>query len=98
VQVLSTIPATPVGQSDPSSFDCKMQNTLGAAITVTIPVACTAPKVVEQVATELPHTGATENMLFAGIVLSIATFFYARTRQVKKEVRLIRRSVNTGTI
>jgi uncharacterized repeat protein (TIGR01451 family) len=98
VQVMSTIPATPVGQSDPSSYDCKMQNTLGAAITVTIPVACTGPKVVEQVATALPHTGATENMLFAGIVLSIVTFFYARTRQVKKEVRLIRRSVNTGTI
>jgi uncharacterized repeat protein (TIGR01451 family) len=98
VQLLSTIPATAQGQSDPSSYDCKMQNTLGATITVTIPVACAPPKVVEQVATALPHTGPTENILFAGIVLGIATYFYARARQVKKEVRLIRRSVNTGTI
>jgi LPXTG-motif cell wall-anchored protein len=62
-----------------------------------IAVSCPAPKVVEQV-NQLPHTGPTENIIFAGIVLSIVTFFYFRSRQLSTEVRLIRRDVNGGTI
>ncbi|MDB5166859.1 MAG: hypothetical protein JWN26_4 [Candidatus Saccharibacteria bacterium] len=98
VQLLSTIPATAQGQTDPSSYDCRMQNTFGANVTVTIAVACPAPKAVEQVVTQLPHTGPTENLIFAGVVLAVVTYFYARARQVGKEVRLIRRDLNSGTI
>jgi uncharacterized repeat protein (TIGR01451 family) len=98
VQVLPTIPATPQGLSDKSSYDCLMQNTLGPNITVTIPVVCAPPKVVEQVATALPHTGPTENMLFAGIVLAVVTYFFLRSKQLGQEVRLIRRDLNAGTI
>lgn len=97
VQVLSTIPATPKGISDPSSYDCKIENAFYSA-SVVIPVTCPTPKVIEQVVPELPKTGPTENMLFAGIVLSIVTFFYFRSRQLGTEVRLIRRDVNGGTI
>ena len=61
-------------------------------------VDCPANKGVEQIVEELPHTGATENILFAGGVLSVVVYFYARSRQVKKEVRLIRRDLNAGTI
>lgn len=96
VRVLDTIPATGQGTSDPSSYNCIITNVFGNDVTISI--NCPAPKVVAQVVSELPKTGASENMIFAGIVLSIATYFYARTRQVKKEVRLIRRSLNTGTI
>ena len=96
ISMLSTIPATAQGLSDPSSYDCIMTNVFGNDIT--IKVNCSTPKVVEQVVTQLPHTGPTENLLFAGIVLGITTYFYARARQVKKEVRLIRRSLNAGTI
>ncbi len=96
IQVLDPIPATAQGASDPTSYDCVMTNVFGNA--VQIRVECPTPKVVEQVTAELPHTGPTENLIFAGIVLAIVTYFYARSRQVKKEVRLIRRSVNTGTI
>lgn len=96
IRLLPTIPATAQGISDPSSYDCIMTNVFGNAVTIN--VNCTTPKVVEKIVTQLPHTGPTENILFAGIVLAIATYFYARTRQVKKEVRLIRKSLNTGTI
>lgn len=97
VSVLNPIPATPQGVSDPSSYDCVMINVFGNA--VSIKVNCPTPKVVvEQVVAQLPHTGPTENMIFAGVVLSIVTYFYARTRQVGKEVRLIRRDLNSGTI
>ncbi len=96
IQILDPIPATAQGLSNPTSFDCIITNVFGNDVTIN--VNCSTPKVVEQVVTQLPKTGPTENLIFAGIVLSIATYFYARTRQVKKEVRLIRRSLNTGTI
>lgn len=97
VQVLATIPTTPVGQSNPDSYNCVMDNAFEGS-GVTIPVTCAPPKVIEQVTTELPHTGATENMLFAGIVLAVVTYFFLRSRQLGTEVRLIRRDLNAGTI
>ena len=97
VQVLDTIPAMGQGVSDKTSYDCKMTNTFGNS--VDIAVECPLQKqFVEESVAELPHTGPRENMLFAGAVLAVVVYFYARTRQVKKEIRLIRRDLNTGTI
>jgi len=96
IKLLPVIPATAHGVSNPASFDCLITNTFGN--TINTRVDCPTPKIIEQVTKELPKTGPTENLLFAGIVLSITTYFYARTRQVKKEVRLIRRDITTGTI
>lgn len=96
VQLASTIPAVAQGKSDRTSYDCRMTNTFGNAVDIS--VNCPAPKQVEQIVEELPHTGATENMLFGGGVLAVVAYFYARSRQVKKEVRLIRRDLNAGTI
>jgi uncharacterized repeat protein (TIGR01451 family) len=96
VKVLDEIPATASGASDPTSYDCIMSNVFGNSVNVN--VSCPTPKIVEQVAKELPKTGPTENMIFSGIIFAIATYFYARTRQVKREVRLIRKDVNTGTL
>ena len=98
MQILDTIPATPQGVSDPSSYDCRIENAFYTA-SVIIPVTCTTPpKVVETVVTQLPHTGPGENILFAGIVLAIVVFFYLRSRQLGTEVRLIRRDLNGGAI
>lgn len=96
VQVDNPVPSVAQGVSDPTSFDCKMLNTFGNSIT--IPVNCPVVKQVETVTTNLPHTGASENMLFAGGLLAVVSFFYVRSRQLKKEVRLIRRDINIGTI
>jgi len=96
IKVLDTIPATAQGASDPTSYDCVMSNVFGD--NVSIKVLCPGPKVVEQVVTQLPHTGPTENLIFAGVVLAVVTYFYARSRQVKKEVRLLRRHLSVGTI
>lgn len=97
VQILSSIPATPKGQSDPSSYDCKIENVFGNDVVINV-TCVTPPKVIEQVVTELPHTGPRENMIFAALVLSLATFFYFRSRQLGTEVRLIRRDLNGGSI
>jgi len=96
IKVLSEIPATASGASDPTSYDCILSNTFGNSIDINI--ECPAPKVIEQVTKELPVTGPTENMIFAGMILAVATYFYARTRQVKREVCLIRQDVSAGTI
>ena len=96
VQVLGTIPDTAKGQSDPSSYDCVMTNAFGN--TVDIAVDCQAPKVVEATVNDLPKTGPGANLLFAGIVGSVVTFFWARSRQLGREVRLIRKDFNMGTI
>ncbi len=96
VQLASTIPAGARGTSDPSSYDCIMTNSFGT--TVDVNVACPAQKQVEQTVAELPTTGPGENLLFAGILLAVVAYFYARSRQMVKEVRYIRRDLNSGTI
>ena len=97
VNVKAAIPATPQSLGNRASYDCRMTNSF-ADNNTTVLVNCPTPKVVETTISELPHTGASENMIFAGVVLAVVTYFYARSRQVKKEVRLIRRDLNAGTI
>lgn len=97
MQILSAIPATPQGISDKSSYDCRIENTFDSAYVV-IPVNCPAPKVVEQTVTELPHTGPRANVAFAVILFAVVAYFYARSRQLNTEVRLIRRDLNGGTL
>lgn len=97
IQVMDKIPVTNTGVSNEDSYDCKMINTFGN--TVAVDVDCAPEKVVvEQIVSELPQTGPRENMIFAAGLLSIVTYFYARSRQLGREVRLIRRNLNTGTI
>jgi uncharacterized repeat protein (TIGR01451 family) len=96
IRVKAAIPATGINMANMKSYDCKMSNTFGNTLSVS--VACPPEKVTETVITQLPHTGATENMIFAGSVLAVVTYFYARARQTKTEVRLIRRDLHAGTI
>ncbi len=97
VQVKNKIPLTNTGTSYESSYDCIMTNTFGNA--VSIPVKCPIEKqVVEETVAQLPHTGPGENMIFAGIILAVVAYFYARARQLGKEVRLVRRNATTGAI
>jgi hypothetical protein len=102
IQMMATMPTTPVGQSNPDSYNCIMDNVFTSggspSVGVTIPVTCAPPKVIETVTTELPHTGPTENMIFAGVVLAVVVYFFLRSKQLGTEVRLIRRDLNSGTI
>lgn len=97
IQIKATIPATAKGQGNPESYNCRMVNHFSGKDTM-LNVDCPTPKVVEQVVAELPKTGPTENVVFGGLLIAVVTYFYARARQMKKEVRLIRRDLNAGTI
>ena len=96
VRILNNIPATAQGLSNQTSFDCIITNTFGNS--TNIKVACPTPKVIETVTSELPTTGPTENAVFACIILALATYFFARSRQLEKEIRIIRKNTNIGTI
>lgn len=96
VQLVDTIPPMPEGKSDRTSYDCRMNNIFGNM--VSIEVNCPTVKVVEQVVDELPRTGASQNMIIGGIVGAIVAFLYFRSRQLNKEVRLIRKDAVAGTL
>jgi uncharacterized repeat protein (TIGR01451 family) len=96
VKVKDTIPAMATNLSNAQSYNCKVTNTFGN--TLNVGIECPPEKVIEQTITQLPHTGATENMLFSAFVIAAAVYFYARSRQTSTEIRLIRRNLNAGTI
>lgn len=96
LQLSSTIPATPTGESNGNSYDCTMATTFGSSTAVR--VECPVAKGVESIIGDLPPAGITTNILFSFALLSVVLYFYFRTRQLKKEIRLIRHNVNAGTI
>jgi hypothetical protein len=73
-----------------------MTNAFGT--TIDIKVNCPQVKMIEQTVKELPSTGAGPNFIFAGVLAAVVTYFWARSRQLNKEVRLIRKDFNMGTI
>ncbi len=96
VQVLDTIPATPHGSNNPAAFNCVMTNSYGN--TVDISVQCPLTKQIEGATHVLPATGPGENVVFGTILIMVVTYFYVRNRQMNKEVRLIKKEFNAGTI
>ncbi|MEI7539806.1 MAG: hypothetical protein WCJ36_03545 [Candidatus Saccharibacteria bacterium] len=97
VKLFETIPATARGENNnTSSYDCVMTNAFGN--TTNIKLACPAPKIIEKISTDLPKIGISENILFAFIIVTVTAFLYARTRQFKKELYLIRSIINTDII
>lgn len=96
LQLFSSIPATPTGTSNSNSYDCVMATTFGSSVRMN--VECPAVKGVENIIADLPATGIFLNILFSSILLAVVLYFYFRTRQMKKEIRLIRHNINAGTI
>ncbi|MGH7196183.1 MAG: hypothetical protein ACREGJ_00245 [Candidatus Saccharimonadales bacterium] len=96
VQLKEVIPATPRAANDPASYNCVMTNSYGN--TIDINVQCPPEKAVESAVKQLPSTGPGANMIFAGSLLMTVTYFFARSKQMNKEVRIIRKEFNTGTI
>ena len=96
VQLLGSLPAISVGESNPASYDCKMTLSFGNSLNT--PVACPLAKGVESMFYGLPTLGIIGNVTFGLTLLAVVTYFFIRTRQLKNEVRLIRHNFNTGII
>jgi uncharacterized repeat protein (TIGR01451 family)/LPXTG-motif cell wall-anchored protein len=97
VAVKDPIPATPRSASNPESYDCKMGNVFGGSAT-TVNVQCPVQKTIESTSQSLPQTGTGTNILFGAGLLVVVTYFYMRSRQLSKEVKLLRKEYNYGTI
>jgi hypothetical protein len=96
VQVLSTLPETAIGASNPESYDCKLAVAFGNAQATN--VDCPSSKGVEAAFYQLPNVGIGGNLLFIAAISLVVLFFTVRTRQLKKEIRIIRHNFNTGII
>lgn len=96
VQILSSIPAMPTGKSNANSYDCIMAANFGT--TSSVPVNCPAIKGAENIINEFPRVGIITNIVFSALLFATVIYFYYRTKQMKKEIRLIRHNLNTGTI
>ncbi len=96
VQVFDKIPATPDGANDQSAYNCLMTNTYGN--TISIGVECPFVKGIETTVKQLPQTGPGENVAFATILLMVVAYFYARSRQIKKEIKIIRKDFDLGSL
>ncbi len=88
VTVKNPIPDTPVGVSDPASYDLTMNNVYGNAVNVAVQPPI--PKQIEAASTQLPDTGAASSTLIVLIVAALTLFFYLRNRQLITEIRLLR--------
>lgn len=102
IVVKNPVPSIAHGQGAPNSYDCKMTNSVvidnDNNATIDINVNCPSAKVVERVVAQLPATGAGSNIVFGGIIIAVVAFFYTRSRQLGKEVRLVRREFNSGSL
>lgn len=96
VKLLDPLPASAKGVSDPTSYDCIMTNVFGNSTNIN--VDCPIPKIVEEVTSQLPTTGPRENVIFSCVILAVTTYFFMRSRQLGKEIRIIRRDTCAGTL
>lgn len=96
VKILNPIPSTAKGKSNSTSFDCIATNTFGNSINIKID--CPTPKIIEQIITQLPTIGPNESLVFMSVLITIAIYFYIRTRQIKKELNIIKKDTISGII
>ena len=96
IRINSSPSAMATGYSNPTSYDCRIDNTFGN--TVSTQIDCPAPKIVEQTISELPRTGSGSAMMIGGVFMAIVTFLYLRSRQLKKEIKIIRKDMTAGVI
>lgn len=96
VQLLDTIPATPVASNNSLSYDCKITNSYGNA--VTIPIECPASKIIENTVRALPPVNQMGDISFSALLVLLALILYIRTVQFTKEIKLIRHELSGGTI
>lgn len=96
LQLLSNLPTTAVGQSNPSSYDCRLTVVFGNEHTT--PADCPGPKGIEAVLYQLPRIGSDGNVIFGLTLAAVVIFYASRAKLLRKEIRIIRHSFNTGII
>ena len=93
-QVNETVVATPQSSDNPLAYDCLLTVTYGN--TTNAALNCPFGKDVERAVRWLPTAGLGMNVVFSSVIVLAAAYFYMRSRQLTRELRLIRREFNAG--
>ncbi len=96
VKILHDIPATSQGVSNHASYDCQATSRL-ATTQLSLPLHCPLVKQLEDITTALPPMSLTL-VITELVTVSIILYLFARSRQLKEEVRLIRKDLNSGAL
>jgi uncharacterized repeat protein (TIGR01451 family) len=94
VQVKNPLPATPISESNPLSYDYEMHNKYGRLVVVKLPKP--ASKSIEQTVSTLPNTGPSSTIMATIFLVMVVSYFYYRNRLMVKELRIIQREFQTG--
>jgi hypothetical protein len=95
-KIVKEVPATANGQNNFRSYDCQITNVFGNVLDLKI--NCPALKITEQITSTLPKIDSSKAIITMTIILGIGLFFYLRTRQIREEVRILRKNVNSGAL
>lgn len=95
VQVKAEIPQTPASASDPGSYDLIMTNVFyDKSIHISLPAS--PEKQIEIVSKTLPNTGPGESMAVAFVIVTVAGYFFARSRLMGQELDIIKHEYSAG--
>lgn len=94
IRVKSPIPSTPRSVSDPTSYDLRMDNVFGNAVTIELPPPTV--KQIELASAELPQTGVGLNAMLVFVFVGLCVYFYSRNKQLITEVNILRAEQSHG--
>lgn len=96
VQLMDSVPITPRGAFYKESHDCIMTNYFGN--TLNINVSCPIIKKIESISLGIPPIDNLISILTLVSSFVIISLLYLRTRQIKREIRIIRQNAIAGVI
>lgn len=94
IEINSTLAATPQASDNAQSYDCTLTNVYGN--TLNIHLGCPFGKTVESTVRSLPTANTIFVVAFSAVLLATTVYFYARSKQLNRELRLVRRHFNVG--
>lgn len=97
VKIRSVIPAVPANTGNLESYNLELRNIWhNQAVLIRVPRPLA--KTPEVLAATLPNTGPGANVLISVIMIASAAYFYARNRQLVKELGLVKKAYAAGSI
>lgn len=94
IQINDVIASAPRAANEPAAYDCAITNSYGN--TINIFMACPVGKVVENTIKQLPTINIATNIVFSTLLLLIVSYLYARSRQISRELRIVRNILSKG--
>jgi len=92
------IPAVAQGVSDLTSYDCKIDNFAGNLVRVKVDCPVAKSVIEQTISRNFPTVGVGTNLFSAVAILVVVGFFYARSRQLGREVRMVKNEFGEGKI